>query len=171
MLKRSALALAGALLASACTFMPTPEQLGENGQAIPVAYTITEREAAVIPQRVLTQVNTLRAQSGLGPLVLDPTLSNAAVIHSRDMASQNRAWHFGSDGTSPADRAKNSGFYGTIVGEAISESYENDIATLNAWMQARETRDLLMAPNARSLGVAWFQEPSRKIWWTLLTGT
>ncbi|MGR3542712.1 MAG: CAP domain-containing protein, partial [Paracoccus sp. (in: a-proteobacteria)] len=55
--------------------------------------------------------------------------------------------------------------------ENISESYENDIQTLNAWMQTRDTRDVIMDPTATSLGFAWYQEPSGKIWWTLISGT
>lgn len=169
MMKRSALALAGALLLGACAVASAPE-LGPDGKPLPVAYTITQREAAQIAPRVLAQVNTLRAQSGMGPLAIDPALTNAALMHSRDMAAQNRAWHFGSDGSSPADRARNAGYFGSVIGEAISESYENDMATLNAWMQTRDTRDIIMDPTARTLGMSWYQEPSRKIWWTLLTG-
>ena len=170
MMKRSALALAGALFVAGCAIAPAPE-FGPDGRPLPVAYTITQREATQIAPRVLGQINQLRAQSGMGPLVLDPALTNAASTHSRDMAAQNRAWHFGSDGSSPPDRARNAGYGGTLIGEAISESYENDIATLNAWMAARDTRDIIMDPNARALGVSWFQEPSRKIWWTLLTAS
>lgn len=170
MMKRSALALVGALLLGACAVAPAPE-LGPDGQPIPVAYTITSREAAQIGPRVHAQVNQLRAQSGMAPVELDPALNNAALVHARDMAAQNRAWHFGTDGSSPADRARNAGYTGFLVGEAISESYENDMATLNAWMQTRDTRDIIMDPTARSLGISWYQEPSRKIWWVLLTGT
>lgn len=169
MMKRSALALAGALLVAACATAPQPE-LGPDGLPIPVAYTITQREAAAIAPRVLGQVNQLRAASGLGPLVIDPMLTNAAMAHSRDMAAQNRAWHFGSDGSSPLDRIRRQGYFGPLIGEAISESYENDTATLGAWMQNRDTRDIIMDPAARGLGISWYQEPSRKIWWTLVTG-
>lgn len=170
MMKRSALALAGALLLAACATAPAPE-LGPDGKPLPVAYTITAREATAIGPRVLAQVNQLRAQSGLGPLVLDPALNNAALAHSRDMSAQNRAWHFGSDGSSPPDRVRRAGYMGVLVGEAISESYENDMATLNAWMASRDTRDIIMDPTAHALGISWYQEPSRKIWWTLLTAS
>ncbi|MFV0300352.1 MAG: CAP domain-containing protein, partial [Paracoccus sp. (in: a-proteobacteria)] len=126
--------------------------------------------AAAIPARALGQVNQLRANIGLTPLMLSPQLSAASVAHSRDMAAQNRAWHFGSDGSSPLDRARRQGYYGDIIGETISESYENDIQTLNAWMQTRDTRDIIMDPTATQLGMGWYQEPSKKIWWTLITG-
>lgn len=158
------------LIALAACQPRTAPQLGPDGQPLPVAYTITEKEAAEIPVRVLQQINTLRANVGAGPLILNPQLSAAALAQSRDMSAQNRAWHWGSDGSSPLDRARRQGYYGKLVGENISETYENDIQTLNAWMSERDTRDVIMDPTGTGLGIGWYQEPSGKIWWTLLTG-
>lgn len=169
MAKFRMIALAALLGLAACAPHQAP-QLGADGQPLPVAYTITQREADEIPGRLLQEINNLRAASGLGPLMLNQPLSTAAAYHSRDMAAQNRAWHWGSDGSSPLQRAQRQGYPGYVIGENISESYENDQQTLNAWMQARDTRDIIMDPNATQLGVAWYQEASRKIWWTLLTG-
>lgn len=146
-------------------------QLGPDGQALPVAYRIDGHEAEQIPIRVLQQINMLRANIALPPAILNPQLSAAALAHSRDMSAQNRAWHWGSDGSSPLDRARRQGFYGTLIGENISETYENDIQTLNAWMTTRDTRDVIMDPAAVNLGFAWYQEPSGKVWWTLLSGS
>lgn len=154
---------------SACAFQP-PAQLGPDGQPIPVAYRISSRDAAQIPDRVLTQINLLRTQQGMQPMTLSPALSAAAEAHARDMAAQNRAWHFGSDGSSPLERARRQGYAGHLLGENISETYENEISTLNAWMQTRDTRDILMDPAARELGVGWLQEPSNKIWWSVVVG-
>lgn len=162
------LALLAVLALGACAPRLAQPQLGPDGQPIPVAYTITEREAAAIPTNVLTQVNQLRGAGGLAPLALNPQLSLAAAIHSRDMAAQNRAWHWGSDGSSPIQRIQRQGYQGGLIGENISESYENESQTLQAWMQTRDTRDIIMDPTATQLGVAWFQEPTRKIWWTML---
>lgn len=163
--------LGAALLAglAGCQFAGQP-QLGPDGKPLPVAYHISAREAAAIPERVLNTINGLRAQSGLGPLVNDPSLAQAAMAHSRDMSAQNRAWHFGSDGSSPLDRVKRAGYAGPLVGEDISETYENDMATLNAWMQTRETRDMIMDPAARAIGLGGFPEPSNKLWWTIVIG-
>ena len=154
---------------SACAIAPPP-QIGPDGQPIPTAYRITPMDQAQIPNRVLTQINLLRSQQGMQPLTLNPQLAAAAMAHSRDMSAQNRAWHFGSDGSSPPDRVRRAGYVGTLIGEAISESYENDMATLNAWMASRDTRDIIMDPKASEFGIGWYQEPSGKIWWVLITG-
>lgn len=142
-----------------------------GGTALPTGNQIGEAEAQQIPLRVLQQINTLRGNIAAPPLTLNPQLSAAALSHSRDMSAQNRAWHWGSDGSSPLDRARRAGYFGTVVGENISESYENDIQTLTAWMGVRDTRDVIMDPAATNLGFAWYQEPSGKLWWTLLTGS
>ncbi|MDM7256204.1 MAG: CAP domain-containing protein [Paracoccus sp. (in: a-proteobacteria)] len=162
------LAVFATLALAAC--QPAQPQLGPDGQPLPVAYKITPAEEAAIPERVLQQINSLRANVAQGPLMINPQLTAAAMAHSRDMAAQNRAWHFGSDASSPLDRVRRNGYMGRLIGENISETYENDTTTLNAWMQVRDTRDVIMDPAARDLGIAWYQEPSGKIWWTLVTG-
>lgn len=165
------LAAAAALVAlSGCGFAARGPQVGPDGQPLPVAYRISAHDNAEIPTRLLTQVNLLRAQSGMAALTLSPQLAAAAAAHSRDMSAQNRAWHFGSDGSSPLDRARRQGFAGSLLGENISETYENEIATLSGWMQTRDTRDVLMDPAAREIGFGWFQEQTNKIWWTALVG-
>ncbi|SMO82744.1 CAP domain-containing protein [Paracoccus laeviglucosivorans] len=167
MFKISTLVLCAALALTACT---RPQvQLGPDGQPLPVAYKITPKEEAQIAPRLGGQMNMLRANVGAGPLTENPMLTIAAKAHARDMSAQNRAWHFGSDGSSPLDRIRRQGFMGHLIGENISETYENDITTLNAWMQTRDTRDVVMDPRATEFGVGWYQEPSGKVWWVLLT--
>lgn len=169
MLKLKSLALFALLAVAACQPI-SPAQVGPDGQVAPTGNTINGREAAAIPGRVLGQINMLRANIGAAPLTQSPQLDAASVAHARDMSAQNRAWHFGSDGSSPLDRIRNAGYFGALIGENISETYENDMATLNAWMQTRETRDIIMDSSATQLGLGWYQEPSGKIWWVLITG-
>ncbi|MFT4012433.1 MAG: CAP domain-containing protein [Paracoccus sp. (in: a-proteobacteria)] len=169
MLKITTIALVSVLALSACQRAGQP-QLGPDGKPLPVAYKITAQEETQIGPRVLGQINALRANLGATPATLSPMLDAAAKAHARDMAAQNRAWHFGSDGSSPLDRIRRQGYSGHLIGENISETYENDITTLNAWMQNRDTRDVIMDPRATDVGIGWYQEPSGKIWWVLLTG-
>lgn len=168
MLKLSTIALLSVLALTACQRAPQT-QLGPDGQPLPVAYRITPREEAQIAPRLAGQMNALRGNVGAPPVMQSPMLDAAAKAHARDMSAQNRAWHFGSDGSSPLDRIRRQGFMGHLIGENISETYENDITTLNAWMQARDTRDVVMDPRATEFGVGWYQEPSGKVWWVLLT--
>lgn len=170
MLKFKFLALSSLLALAACQPMG-PQQIGPDGQPVATGQGISARDAAQVHDRVLEQVNQLRMNISAGPLMRSTQLDAAAVAHARDMSAQNRAWHFGSDGTSPLDRVRRAGFTGGLIGENISESYEREIDTLNAWMQTRETRDIIMDPRATQLGLGWFEEPGGKLWWVLITGS
>lgn len=133
-------------------------------------YTISGSSKAKIQYRMLDSVNALRQASGAAPIALDSALTAAAETHSRDMALQNRPWHFGSDGSSPLERVARAGYAGNVLGEAISETFETELETLAAWMAREDTKQVLLDPQAQQMGFGWFQEPSGKIWWTLVTG-
>ena len=159
-----------ALPALALAACGRPRNLGPDGLPPPQIYDITPEVEAGIPFRFQDGLNTLRAAAGAGPVELDAQLNAAAATHSRDMALQNRPWHFGSDGSSPLARLRRVGYAGGLVGEAISESYETELETLAAWSEAPETREVILDRRAARMGLAWFQEPSGKLWWTLVLG-
>ncbi|MDJ1009580.1 MAG: CAP domain-containing protein [Paracoccaceae bacterium] len=161
-------ALAACAFLAACA-TPTP-RLGPDGLPLPQVYRISDRMESEIQFRMLDSVNALRQASGASPLALNAELNAAAATHSRDMSLQNRPWHFGSDGSSPLDRVTRVGYAGEFLGENISETYETELETLSAWMSDPATRDIMLDPRATDLGFSWFQEPSGKIWWTLITG-
>lgn len=149
----------------------TPEpRFGPDGQPLPQVYRIQSGDEAEIQFRMLDSVNALREARGTGPVRLSPELTAAAQTHAKDMSVQNRPWHFGSDGSSPIDRAQRSGYRGSLVGENISETFETELQTLAAWMEMPESREVILDPSARDLGFSWFQEPSGKIWWTMVLG-
>ena len=119
----------------------------------------------------MDSINAIRKANGVQTLQLDSKLNAAAKTHSRDMSVQNRAWHFGSDGSSPLDRVRRFNYSGILVGENISETYETELETLAAWVKQKDTRNVLLSSKARKLGFGYFQEPNGKIWWTLVTGS
>ncbi|OIQ41453.1 MAG: hypothetical protein BM560_08845 [Roseobacter sp. MedPE-SWde] len=146
-------------LAAACT--PTSET-GSSGSA----YRI--RNADKVQLRMLDSVNALRQAAEAPQVQLNAQLNAAAATHSRDMSVQNRPWHFGSDGSSPLDRVARTGYVGTVQGENISETYENELQTLTAWMEDASTRAVILDPKATNMGFSWFQEANGKIWWTMV---
>ncbi len=152
-----------------CTDFDTP-QLGPDGKPLPQAYRIRPGDTTKIQFNMVDSVNSLRTAAGASEVTLNSRLNAAAETHSRDMARQNRPWHFGSDGSSPFDRVRRAGYDGRMLGENISESYETELQTLSAWMEERSTRDVILNRKARDMGFAWYQESNGKIWWTLLMG-
>ena len=149
----------------------TSARIGPDGLPLPQVYKISPSDTGDIQFRMLDSVNALRQAAGVPPVELDGQLTAAAATHSRDMSIQNRPWLFGSDGSSPLDRALRAGFQGQIVGENISESYETELETLAAWINQADTRNVILDPEARRMGFAWFQEPAGKLWWTLNMGS
>lgn len=159
------------LVVALAACVPPPPSVGPDGKPLPKVYRIKAGDTAKIQFRALDTVNALRQELGLPVLELDSKLIAAAATHSRDMSVQNRPWHFGSDGSSPLDRVQRVGYTGNLIGENISESYENESETLAAWMQDPTTRNVILNPNARKMGFSWFQEPNGKIWWTMVAGS
>jgi len=157
-------------LLAACA-EPVPERMGPDGRPVPVIYRITAGDVERIQVRMRDSINTVRNQQGLAPVELNAQLTSAAATHARDMSVQGRPWHFGSDGSSPIDRVQRVGYPGQFLGELISETFETELETLTAWLEARETRNVLLEPRMREIGFAWHQEANGKLWWTLTTGT
>ncbi|MDV4144632.1 MULTISPECIES: CAP domain-containing protein [Shimia] len=143
---------------------------GGGGYSGASQYRISSNSTAKVQYRVLDSINALRQAAGAAPLAFNAKLNASAATHSRDMSIQNRPWHFGSDGSSPIQRVKRVGYEGRFMGENISETYESELLTLEAWLAQEDTRAVIMNPEAQEIGFAWFQEASGKIWWTLVTG-
>lgn len=157
-------------LALAACQANAPVKLGTDGKPLPQLTVLDPADLGEIQYRVLDSVNTLRRARSAAPLALNAELNAAAATHSRDMAVQNRPWHFGSDGSSPLERVRRTGYPGIMMGELISETYETEIETLSAWMEQPDTRSVILDPFARDMGFAYHQDPSGKIWWTMVTG-
>lgn len=163
------IAVLGLTLAACDTTAPV--RMGPDGKPMPTAHQISAFETNKITYRMLDSINELRAAAGAGPVQLNSQLTAAAATHSQDMSVQNRPWHFGSDGSSPLDRVARTGYPGAMLGENISETFETELETLAAWMEQKDTRDVILDTRARNMGFAWFQEPNGKVWWTLLMGS
>lgn len=173
MFRTTALILTAALALAACDVAgpgPTAPPLGADGRPQQVVYRISPSDAPRVRQRMQDGVNTMRAQNGLPPVQASAELASAAATHAQDMSFQNRPWHWGSDGSSPMQRAQRAGYRGTFIGEMISETFENEFETVNAWMTEPETRQVILDPRATDVGVGWHQDSNGKLWWTVVLG-
>ena len=167
--RRSALFLGAAATLAACA-RPPEVPLGADGKPLPQVYVIAPGSESAIAFRVLDGMNALRRAKNAPALSFSAELNAASATHSRDMAVQNRPWHFGSDGSSPLIRAERAGYPGKLLGELISETFETELQTLANWAGQQDTREVLLDPRATDLGFGWFQESNGKIWWTAMVG-
>ena len=166
-----ALLIVSTLALAACdATAPTPMRMGADGKPLPVVYRISPTEAPRVRQRMQDGLNTLREQNGLPPLQPNAELASAAATHAQDMSFQSRPWHWGSDGSSPMARVQRAGYRGNLVGELISETFESEFETVNAWMTEPETRQVILDRRASEVGVGWHQDDNGKLWWTVVLG-
>ena len=168
--RRHALAGLAALTTLAACGAPAG-RIGPDGLPKPTVYRIKASDTDDIQFRMLDSVNALRAAAGVPPVELNAALTAASMTQARDMQAQNRPWLFGSDGSSPLERAQRAGFTGQLMGENISESYETELETLAAWMEQPDTRRVVLDPAARYMGLGWSQESAGKIWWSMTMGS
>jgi uncharacterized protein YkwD len=171
MFRLFALLMASIMTLAACdATAPTPMRMGADGRPVAVVYRISPAEAPRVRQRMQDGLNTMRAQSGLPPLRANAELASAAATHAQDMSFQSRPWHWGSDGSSPMTRVERAGYSGNLVGELISETFETEFETVNAWMTEPETRQVILDSRASEVGVGWHQDDNGKLWWTVVLG-
>ena len=131
---------------------------------------ISAFQAGPIRLRHVDAINALRAERGLPPLKMSATLIAAAETHARDMANQQRAWDFGSDGSSPQKRADRAGFNGEVRGENVAETFKGDLFVLKTWLAGGPSRQIMLDPKATDIGLGWYQESNGKLWWVQVIG-
>lgn len=139
----------------------------------PTTTSVSQMSSAEIDSvrlRVLDAVNAVRIEQGLSPLRYSAELNAAAETHARDMSVQDRAWHFGSDKTSPRERAFRAGYFGELSGENIAEGTDTDLVVLKSWLDFGDTRDIMLDPAARGMGLGWYKDATGKTWWVQLVG-
>ncbi|MBN2631252.1 MAG: CAP domain-containing protein [Rhodobacteraceae bacterium] len=168
--RRMVLTLGAVGFLSGCVSQAAAVRVGPDGQPLPQVYKIRPGSENEISFRLLDAVNALRRAQSAPPLAFNAALNAAAATHARDMSVQNRPWNFGSDGSSPLTRAQRAGYTGIWRGETISETFETELITLATWMKREDTRAVILDPEARDIGFAWYQEPNGKIWWCLEIG-
>ena len=127
-------------------------------------------DSSEIRKRHLDYLNAIRQERGLTNLQTSNSLNSSAATHARDIFKQQRAWNFGSNGSSPQKRAEVSGFKGVVTGENVSETYEGEFLVLKVWVNNSFSRSVLLNKEATHLGLGWYQQDNGKIWWVQVLG-
>lgn len=155
-------AIAACMALAACAGGPAVDAAG--------VYRIGASDRAEVQYRMLDAVNALRAGRGAAPVALNAQLTAAAETHARDMSRQQRAWPFGSDGSSPYARLRRSGYAGALSAEVYAQTYETELETLAAWIDDGAWGPEILDPSATDMGFGWKQDPSGLIWWAVILG-
>ena len=131
---------------------------------------IKSYDSAKVRFRHLDIVNALRQERGLVVLVYSRELNASADTHALDISNQKRAWNFGSDSSSPQERAEVSGFTGIVRGENVSETFEGEFETLQVWLKNDRSAKIILDAEANKIGLGWHQDLNGTIWWVQVLG-
>jgi len=104
-------------------------------------------------QELLRLVNQARAQAGLGPLVLDETLSAAAQAHGREMLQRGALSHQFPGESGLLARLGQSGAHFSRAGENVAFDYSAEHAQ-QTLMASEEHRRNLLDPSFNAVGIA-----------------
>jgi len=129
--------------------------------------------ARLDPELALKLINDYRASKGLSPLKLDARLTIAAKMQSKDLARTDRISHYGSDGSSPWDRIKRSGYEARIAAENVGTGQATLEEVFKGWTESPGHNRNLLLPGAHDMGIALVADPKTefKTFWTLVVAS
>lgn len=105
-------------------------------------------------QTLLYITNKDRENTGLGKLVLNQELSNAAYEKAKDMFAKNYWAHNSPDGTTPWYFIKKSGYTYVYAGENLARGFSTSGEVVNAWMASPSHRENMLSANYQDVGFA-----------------
>jgi uncharacterized protein YkwD len=145
--------------------------------AAPVAVPAAA-DAGRVERQILELVNAARAAgrrcgskyfAAVAPLTLNRKLTNAALMHSRDMAIHAAFDHRGHDGSTPAARVTRAG-YGkyVIVGENIAAGAMTPAEAAQGWLASPAHCENIMDGRFAEIGIAYAanRNSSAGMYWT-----
>jgi uncharacterized protein YkwD len=135
-------------------------------------------DADSVSRHILELVNEARAAgrrcgakyfAAVAPLKLNPSLTSAALAHSRDMAAHAEFDHRGHDGSTPAVRVQRAG-YGkfVIVGENIAAGAMTPAEATQGWLASPAHCENIMDGRFTEIGIAYAANlrTSEGMYWT-----
>ena len=142
-----------AALFSVAAVAGSPAAATAAGDCVPAPSWPADR--ADLAAQVVTLVNAHRAQLGLVPLAVSPTLTATAEWKARDMAAYGYLDH---DDPAPVARTADErlaacGYSATSWGENIATGYASAQAVVGAWLASPEHRANIERPEYRATGV------------------
>ena len=109
-------------------------------------------------------VNQIRQENGLAPFNVSALLSEAAFVHSRDMACNRFVDHSGSDGSSWYDRIRAQGYIFSGANENIYVGFPEFGGTaegaVNWWMNSQVHRDNILKASNIDAGAGYVYDPN-----------
>ena len=107
----------------------------------------------VAEQYLLAAANQDRAARGIQPLRFDPTLSQAALYHAREMAAHGNISHQFPGEPELSSRGAKVGAHFSLITENVAEAPESTMIH-DLWMHSKGHRANLLDPNVNVIGIS-----------------
>ncbi|MBI2607477.1 MAG: hypothetical protein HYW51_01500 [Candidatus Doudnabacteria bacterium] len=108
-------------------------------------------------EKILDLVNADRAERGLNPVKLSPSLNLAASAKAYDMLEYNYFSHTSPSGTKPWHWFKSLGYNYTYAGENLAQGFSNPVELEQSWMASETHRDNILSSDYAEMGIAIVQ--------------
>lgn len=106
-------------------------------------------------QSFMSLINNYRAEQQLPPLIIDPSLQDAAEWMSTDMGVEGYFSHTDSLGRSPWDRMCDFGYcHNTWMGENIAAGYVSGASVFQGWRESAGHNANMLGEHYRVMGLA-----------------
>jgi uncharacterized protein YkwD len=128
--------------------------------------------AAVVRQAIVDLANHVRAENHVSPFSQNSALSEAAQLHSQDMASVDQMAHQipGSPLSSLPDRAAYVHYDYQLLGENIAYNQADAASVVASWMNSPPHRQNLLNPSFTDVGVGLAWNSRGEPYYTLMLG-
>lgn len=110
--------------------------------------------ANISPSEVIRLINEQRAGQGLGPLVENGVLSQAALAKGTDMLNKDYWAHVSPEGTEPWAFLTTVGYTYRFAGENLARDFSNPTSAVDAWMASPSHKENIMSAKYKETGVA-----------------
>jgi hypothetical protein len=117
-------------------------------------------------------ISQYRAEHGLGPLRLDPTLMRLAAEHSRRQADRDTMSHALPGEGSFSSRIAAGGFQASMAAENVAAGQDSFAEVFRAWQKSPGHNKNMLLPNISLMGIAVAVQPGGRYhtYWTLELG-
>jgi len=110
------------------------------------------RASDITPENVLYLLNKERVYYGVEPLHLDPDLTQAATLKSRDMIGRDYFEHY-NFGLTPWDFIRNQNYNFLYAGENLAMDFQTSEGMVNAWLNSPTHRQNILSSDFNDTGI------------------
>lgn len=113
-------------------------------------------------ERMLAQVNAVRAEAGARPVRLCAALTRSAEAYARELSRANRFSHTGTNGSTATQRVAASGYRPVLVGETLAAGQPTVAEAMGDWRRSSTHYATMTNPRFRHVGFGYEQGRSPK---------